>query len=289
VTKILDGFNPCGTNMDPTADPRLQSFYLDRHPGHDQRVHWLSREDCSVEVPSELKAREEDAFGANVHPIDRRACCGYILQSFCPLKTVNTLVARGVPFDFDGVIAFDHELPAWCSSMHRMAYDGLQDAINAVYPLADVYEYGGLATDFVRNYSGRGHEVGVMDAAGKWSPCAPMPHLYVPDAAYIKNAAKWQEMCFDNVVRWKRVARYDPIIAVNPFIEHTQKVEGDYTSGELVPVEAMTIIVRAINSIGASVCIWGAAYDERQGNRFVEAVEQVMIPAVEAAEKGAGK
>jgi len=295
MTKILNAFNPCGTDMNPAADPRLAEFYYGggRHPGHDNRVVWLSREDCSVKERLGVKLDEAHAFNPKASEIMRRSACDALLASFCPIKTVCKLVERGVPRDFDGIIGMDHEIPAWMSCLHSSVYNDLRNAINEVFPLAKIAEYAGIRTDWVMgwNKEDRSHELAVMDRTANCGPLAPMMSLYVPGWEYIKDRVRFKDMVERNVNRAtaEGFGHDDQAFAVSPFIEGTQKDPGDYTSGDLVPVEAMTVIVKAINSIGANVAIWGAAYNEKQGNRFVDAVEQVVIPAVEAAEKEQGK
>lgn len=255
MTKILNMFNPCGTGMDPTADPRVQQFYLDRHPGCSQTVVMLSPADCSVASPSSVKESRDAIKRYDEKPGLARMFADHLLASFDPIKTVETLLERGTSTDFDGIIAADHEVPAWMSSLHFAVYHRIRNAVKAVFPRADFVEYAGLRTDFVIAHSmpHRMHELRVMDRMCGGTKLGYLPHLYVPGAEYLKGLTGFRKNVEGNIKRWRSANADFPAIAVNPFIEHTEKAEGDYTSGDLVPVEAMTIVVKAIIDAGAAI------------------------------------
>lgn len=287
MIQIYNAINPLGTNVDVFGDPVLAEFARDHAPPNadkgGQRVVWLSREDCSVLDEVEVDCLMDNVRHYEDNPEEGRFSASRLLNSFCPIKSVDVLVNyRKLAPDFCGVIAFDHELPAWCSSLHGAVYAALKDAIGAVYPNARVYEFGSMPTDYVRSHDGRAHEAAVMNKLGAWSPCCSMPHLYVPSPEYIADVNRWGEMCRDNVNRWNNCHNFfsDTIIAINPILQTGPA----WSDGKPVPVPAMTAIVEAAADAGMPLAIWQAGNTDKQFGRIVEAIAESVVPAVAAVE-----
>jgi len=291
---LLNAFNPLGTDMNPRGVESLFDMWKDHAPPNEERggqeVVWLGRQDLSVFHPDTFARLESDALDeaerTNEWQATQRGSASNLINSFCPRKAVDILVNyRKLPTDFAGVIAFDHELPAWCSPLHGAVYLSLCQAIDAVYPNARVYEYGGLVTDFVRTYSGRAHEVAVMDAVGICSPCRPMTHLYVPGPEYIANVKRWGQMCRDNVKRWK--ARIDRIhyhktaaVAVNPILQ----TGTNWSDGRPVPPEVMAETIESIADAGFPIAIWQAGNTPEQFDTVCNAIGESVAKAVAMVE-----
>lgn len=277
---ILDGTNPHATGIDVFADPELAEFAREHAPPNAdkgaQRVVWLSRADCSLHSD-----RTVDVFMKHVtddrNPILARQSADHLLASFCPLKTVGRLIERGVPRDFAGVIATDHELPPWCSTLHSDVYFDLREAINAAFPAACVCEYAGVATDWGNRPD---YEVSAMDAVSRMNLC-PMGSLYVP-AGYFDDLVKFAALVKSNTNRWERNG-FVEYVAINPIVQGTYK-GNDYAAGQIVPPEVQAIVIGEIIRIGASPVIWQAYTDSKQAGVVAKAISESIVPAVERLE-----
>jgi len=288
--KIINGINPIASGIDWLAIPDLAEFWKDHAPANadvgGQRCVWLSREDCSTLHPDSLSSMERDAFDdrerTNSYHVTQRGAAGNILNSFCPVKTVKHLVEKvKLPRDFAGVIAPDHEIPAWMSCLHSAVYGDLSMAIIGSFPASRVREYAGIRTDWVMEWNkneDRSHELMAMDAVTLGPVITPMLSLYVPGWAYIKDLPLFQKMILHNIKRSKN--RRVDTIAISPIIEGTYK-NGDYTSGDVVPVEVMRIILQAIADAGAAAVLWGAAANDEQAGRLLRAVQESVVKAAE--------
>ena len=281
--KIINGINPLASGIDWLGVPDLAEFWKDHAPANaeqgGQRCVWLSRADCSVfdeMIVKRFERFELKVPGTLIH----RQTCDALLASFCPVKTVKHLVEKvKLPRDFAGVIATDHEIPAWMSCLHYVVYDNLYMAIQSVLPRAAVCEYAGGRADWVMgwNKEDRSHELAAMDAVTCAPVLTPMMSRYVPGWEYIKDRERFKAMVDRNIERVGDAAYF----AISPFIEKTQKVEGDYTSGDVVPVDVMRIILQAIADAGAAAVLWGAAKDDEQAGRLLRAVQESVVKAAE--------
>ena len=282
--KIINGINPIASGIDWLAIPDLAEFWKDHAPANadvgGQRCVWLSRADCSVQSKIDLEQDEE-----NIKSKDRavqRFAADCMLSSFCPITTVKHLVEKvKLPRDFAGVIAPDHEIPAWMSCLHSAVYGDLSMAIIGSFPASRVREYAGIRTDWVMEWNkneDRSHELMAMDAVTLGPVITPMLSLYVPGWAYIKDLPLFQKMILHNIKRSKN--RRVDTIAISPIIEGTYK-NGDYTSGDVVPVEVMRIILQAIADAGAAAVLWGAAANDEQAGRLLNAVQESVVKAAE--------
>lgn len=281
--KIINGINPLASGIDWLAIPDLAEFWKDHAPANadqgGQRCVWMSPADNSVAPPHHVKCLREAIKKHEKDPWGARANADELLASFCPVKTVKHLVEEvKLPRDFAGVIAFDHEIPAWMSCLHSRAYGSLWCAINRVFPVAKIREYAGVRADWVLgwNKEDRSHELQAMDSATDMTSISPMMSLYVPGWEYIKDRERFKAMVQRNVKR----SRHHGYFAISPIIEGTYK-NGDYTSGDVVPVEVMRIILQAIADAGAAAVLWGAATNDEQAGRLLEAVQESVVKAAE--------
>jgi len=278
--KIINGINPLASGIDWLGVPDLAEFWKDHAPANaeqgGQRCVWLSRADCSVfdeMIVKRFERFELKVPGTLIH----RQTCDALLASFCPVKTVKHLVeVVKLPRDFAGVIAFDHEIPAWMSCLHIQAYNNLWRGITGAFPDAQIREYAGVFTDWVLQYSkpDRLHELDAMDRAAECGLLHTMPSLYIPGREYFKDLARFEMMVRRNVKRWC----YPKYIAVSPIIEGTY-ANGDYTSGDVVPVDVMRIILQSLHDAGAAAVLWGAAKDDEQAGRLLRAVQESVVKA----------
>ena len=289
--RIVDGTNRQGTNLDIAGYPELTEFYGERLPPFARRVESLSIADCSTIHPDALSYTKTNALkdGDRKSEWDRpqRVSVAQILCSFCPRKSVNILAEkRGVPRDFNGIIYFDHELPAWLSCLHFSAYADLLAGIKAAFPDAQIREYAGVFTDWVLQYSkpDRSHELAVMDAIAGCAPVAAMPSLYVPKG-YFDDLAEFRNRVRANCERWATMMKMRGTpVAINPIVQGTY--EGDvYSKGQIVPPRVQAIVIAEIHRAGGIPVVWQAYKNKDEADAAASAILESVVAGVELAEQ----
>jgi len=288
--RIVDGTNRQGTDLDIAGYPELTEFYGDRLPPFAQRVESLSIADCSTFDPELLEQMKHCAFAAPSPGLVRcsmRGAASNLLNSFCPRQAVKILAEdRGVSRDYNGIIYTDHELPAWSSCFHFSAYADLVAGLKVAFPNAQIYEYAGVYTDWVLQYSkpDRSHELAVMDRLAQNAPICAMPSLYVPDG-YFDDLEEFRKRVRANLLRWSGMMKLRGTpVAINPIVQGTYK--GDvYSKGKIVPPKVQAIVIAEIHRAGGIPVVWQAYKNKDECDSAASAILESVVPAVELAER----
>lgn len=277
---LYDAVNPLAFGKRISDDPALVDWWRDHAPKQDHKIQIISRRDASDMHDDDFRAIEHGAFN-NIKKCWRRGYLEELLRSYSPERVCETLFARGVPRDWDGIVMLDHETQAWKSVLHDHVYLGLAYAVLSVFTQVRVMEYAGIDTQRIGPSKEHDWRFECHNGAGK--ALHVMPCMYVPES--------WLKLTPEQVAEWtkhaiRHTSKFYDIPVLSPIIEGTHKGT-DYSTGQPVPVWLMTQVIRTLADLGfKTLAVWGATADAEQAGRTIELIQSVIVPAVDAVEGG---
>lgn len=295
---LYDAVNPLAFGKRISDDPALVDWWRDHAPERDHRVQIISRRDASDLTPDEFVGVDRRALGMQVNgeylcgTATRRKAVEELLRSYSAENVCKTLIARGVPRDWNGVVMLDHETQGTKSHLAWLIYKQLESGIHAVFPNVNVRQYAAYETQ--RIGPSDEHDWRFASRNGSvtfaYQCVSDMPCMYIPP--------RWLELTVTEVEWWtKHAMRHVPLLTriteqerpiplLSPIVEGTH--EGtDYSTGQPVPLWLMTQVIRTLADLGfTTLAVWGATANADQAGRTIELIQSVIVPAVDAVEGG---
>lgn len=215
-------------------------------------------------------------------------------------------------------ILLDHEFShAWTSSAHAECYRWFMAQIRHACPRARIDQYGSIARDYVRFLNpARTSELEMMDSAaedgrlGVGGGCFPHHYVAYPVGTQLQRLADRSIQSFDdfrkvivsNLGRYERVAArrgVQPmrpgilggrVLVISPWVgdQWDVKEDGltDFTAARRVGKQALYEIVLAAWRRGWRVMVWSACTNARQAEDVAKALQEDLLPAVQAVRRG---
>jgi len=283
---FYNAINPVGSGLNIADDIEVKQFFDERGPasGRQQLVQILSRRDCSDR--DDVEDLMQIVNNPDLSRRERREAVDKILLSYRAEIAVDTLVRRGVDPSKGHVILLDHETTAWMSGLHFSVYFALTRGIMEAYPKSLALEFGGMPS----NRIGPEPHEDMMFAARRGSLhrnviCAA-PHIYVPES-WLKLSIVQLNARIDHCIKGmpSEWGDYRMLFVLNPYVEHTEKVKGDYSSGIPVPAPIMEAIIRRVLAARGEIALWSAHADLPQALRIRDTIKTNFIEVIEKLER----
>lgn len=271
-----------------------------------------------IEAATSTAAQVESARQQQLYAQD------WLLDALDPTRAVLVIAdqiggaAKLLTTRFD--VLLDHEFShAWTRPRHAETYRWFMAQIRAACPEASIDQYGSIARDAVRfRDASRLHEISMMDEAardmrlGLGNGC--FPAMYVPYAvgtmreridrgnipwsvedlrAFIaSNLGRFEYVADGRSVRRSQVnpAESGGCLVLSPWRgdkwDVTEDGLTDFTANPRVPKQVHYEILLEAQRRGWRVMYWSGCTNARQAEVVAQALEQEVLPAVQAVRSG---
>lgn len=280
------------------ADARFEDLFEEA-----REVVTLSVEDCCGKGVSETQALDA---------LDPRRAVRVIADQIGGVEKLATAKID---------ILLDHEFSqAWLSAQHTPVYAWFIAALRAACPEACIDQYGSVARDVVRHKDPARHwELTQMDELSSSSRLGVgggcFPHLYVPyrvgtpqermqQGGIPWSPADLREFVNSNMGRYDYVADRRAVpritglganqggrcVVISPWVgdQWTKTEDGctDFTANPRAGKQALYEILLSVQQMGWRAKVWSACVNARQAKLVAQALEEDVLPAVQAVRSG---